>query len=150
VTTKDEALARIEAAFSGVPRPNNGELVHPESFDDMDLEPLYEIDSWRDMNDEALINSYAAPSFLSAAGFLYFLPAYMRFSLNNPDSPEAVVSAPIWSLDPSLYSERIAAYARSKYALFDEAQRAAIIAFLEAMTDSSYGENAVHALREWS
>jgi hypothetical protein len=94
VTTKDEALARIEAAFSGVPRPNNGELVHPESFDDMDLEPLYEIDSWRDMNDEALINSFAAPSFLSAAGFLYFLPAYMRFSLNNPDSPEAVVSAP--------------------------------------------------------
>jgi hypothetical protein len=74
----------------------------------------------------------------------------MRFSLNNPDSPEAVVSATIWGLDPSLYSEQIAAYARSKYELFDDAQRAAIVAFLEAMTDSSYGEDAIRALREWS
>jgi hypothetical protein len=150
MTTKEEALARIEAAFGGVPRPTNGELLHPESSDDMDLEPLYEIDSWRDLTDEVLIYSYAAPSFLSAAGFRYFLPAYMRFSLNNPDSPEAVVSATIWGLDPSLYSEQIAEYARSKYALFDKAQRAAIVAFLEAMTDSSYGEDAIRALREWS
>jgi hypothetical protein len=74
----------------------------------------------------------------------------MRFSLNNPDSAEAVVSATIWDFDPSLYSERIAAHMRSQYELFDDAQRGAIVAFLEAMTDSSYGEDATRALREWS
>jgi hypothetical protein len=54
VTTKEEALALIDAAFADVPRPNNGELLHPDSFDDMDIEPLYEIDSWRNMTDEVL------------------------------------------------------------------------------------------------
>jgi hypothetical protein len=149
VVTKPEALAKIESAFATVARPNNDELLHPDSYDDMDLEPLYEIDSWRQMTDEDVIGTYAAPSFLSATGFRYFLPAYMRYSLNNPDSPEAAVSGTIWALDPSLYSERIAAYARSKYELFDDAQRAAIVSFLEAMTESSYGDDARHALREW-
>jgi len=150
MVTKDEALARLEAAFLAVERPDNDDLLHPDSFDDMDLRELYEIDSWRDMSDEDIINSYAAPSFLSAAGFRYFLPAYMRFSLNNPDSPEAVVSATIWGLDPSLYSEQLAVYSRSKFELFDETQRGAIVAFLEAMTDSSYGDDALRALREWT
>lgn len=149
MVAKNEALARIEVAFAAVPRPDNGELHHPDSYDDTDLEPLYEIDRWHDMADEVVINSYAAPSFLSPAGFRYFLPAYMRFALRNPDSAEAVVSSTIWALDPSLYSERIAAYARSKYELFDEAQRAAIVSFLEAMTDSSYADDALRALGEW-
>ena len=147
--SKDEALIRIDATFAGVPRPDNGELHHPESYDDMDLQRLYEIRSWRDMTDQDVIEEYAALSFLSAAGFRYFLPAYMRFALLNPDSPQAVVSSTIWALDPNLYSDGIAAYARSKYALFDEAQRAAVVAFLEAMTDSSYGDDALRALQEW-
>ena len=150
MVTKEEVLAQVESAFAAVERPHNDELLHPDSFDDMDLVPLYEIESWRDMTDHDLIESYAAPSFLSAAGFRYFFPGYMRFSLTNPDSPEAVVSATIWALDPSLYSERIAAYARSKYELFDEAQRAALVSFLEAMTESSYGDDARRALREWT
>lgn len=149
MVSKEEALDRIEAAFAAVPRPANDELLHSDSFDDMDLESLYPIESWREMTDDDVINSYAAPSFLSPAGFRHFLPAYMRFALRNPDSSEAVVSATIWGLDPSMYSERIAAYARSKYVLLDNEQRAAIVAFLEAMTESSYGEDAVRALREW-
>jgi hypothetical protein len=60
------------------------------------------------------------------------------------------VSATIWALDPTLYADRIAAYARSKYVMLDELQRAAIVAFLQAMTDSSYGDDARRALREWT
>jgi len=149
VVSTNEALTRIDIAFSGVPRPDNDELHHPDSYDDMDLQRLYEIGSWRDMTDHDVIEEYAALNFLSAAGFRYFLPAYMRFALLNPDSPEAVVSSTIWALDPSLYSEGIDAYARSKYVLFDEAQRAAIVTFLDAMTDSSYGDDALRALQEW-
>ena len=33
--------------------------------------------------------------------------------------------------------------------VFDETQRAAIVAFFDAMTDSSYGDDALRALQEW-
>ena len=150
MVTREEVLAKIDLAFAAVERPHNDELHHPESFDDMDLEPLYGIESWRDMNDHDVIESYAAPAFLSAAGFRYFLPAYMRYCLNNPDSAEAVVSSTTWHLEPNLYSERIAAYTRSQFELLDEAQRASIVSFLEAMMESSYGDDALHALVEWT
>lgn len=149
MTTKQEALSLVESAFADVARPANDELLHPDSSDDMDLVELYEISSWRDMTEHDIIENYAAPNFLSPAGFRYFLPAYLRFALEHPDSSAAVVSATIWDLDPSMYDERIAAYSRSMYVLFDDAQRAAIVAFLEAMTDSSYGADAERALKEW-
>jgi len=145
----EDALKKVEDAFANAPRPPNEALLHPQSMDDMDLKPLYAIAHWKDMTEADVIDAYAAPSFLSAAGFRHFLPAYMGHALENPDSPQAYVSSTIWGLDPSLYDEKIAAYARSKYELFDGAQRAAIVAFLEAMRDSTYGDDAEHALTEW-
>lgn len=145
----EKALALIEEAFGDVPRPTNEELLHPDSMDTSDLEPLYAIAHWRDMTDEDVVGTYAAPSFLSAAGFRHFLPAYMCHALRNPDSSAAYVSGTIWHLDPSLYAPTIAEYARSKFVLFDDAQRQAVVAFLQAMLGSGYREDARKALQEW-
>jgi hypothetical protein len=101
------------------------------------------------MTDEEVAGSYAAPSFLSAAGFRHFLPAYMCHALRNPDSGAAYVSGTIWHLDPSLYAPTIEEFTRSKFELFDDAQRKAVIAFLQAMLGSAYREDARNALQEW-
>ena len=145
----DGALHVVEEAFRDVPRPSNEDLRHPDCFDDSDIVPLYAFSSWRDMTDDDVIGNYAATSFLSAAGFRFFIPAYLSYALRNPDSAEACVSTTIWHLDPTLYDEKIAAFTRSKYKLLDAAQRAAVIGFLEAMRASDYAEDAEHALRSW-
>jgi len=149
MTASANALGTVERAFRDVPRPPNAELRHPDCFDDSDLAPLYAFASWRDMTDADIIGSYAAPSFLSAAGFRFFLPAYLSYALRNPNSAEACVSTTIWHLDPALYDEKIAAFTRSKFELLDAAQRAAVIAFLIAMRESEYADDAEHALGSW-
>ncbi|HEX7247543.1 MAG TPA: DUF6714 family protein [Actinomycetota bacterium] len=142
----EEAIAVVEAAFAGAPRPSNAELLHPDCADDADIVALYAFDDWRGVPDDVLEREYAALSFLSASGFLYFLPAYMRFALRHPDGGAAVVSSTVWSLQPSLYDEPLAAFARSKFVLLDAAHRRAIVAFLEAMAPY---EDTTSALDDW-
>jgi hypothetical protein len=145
--TTEEALELVEVAFRDAPRPTNSELLHPRSADDMDLVSLYDIENWRDMTDEDVIGAYAALSFLSAAGFRHFVPAFMSYSLRNPNSAEAVVSSTVWGFDPSLYDEKLAHYVRSKYELLEPDERHAVAAFLEAMIP--YEPDAQRALDQW-
>ena len=149
MTDPAEALAAVELAFRDVPRPSDEDLLHPECFDNSDVVPLYEFASWRDMTDDDVIGSYAATSFLSAAGFRCFIAAYLSYALRNPQSAEACVSTTIWHLDPALYDERIAEFTRSKYALLDAAQAAAVTMLVEAMRISDYADDAEHALQSW-
>ena len=89
--TLQEAAQAVDAGFSRTERPPNEELLHPRCADDGDLRELYEVEDWREMSDELVVNNYAAPSFLSAAGFQYFLPAFISYALRNPESPEFVI-----------------------------------------------------------
>jgi hypothetical protein len=148
--TKDEAIEVIEAAFKDVPRPTNGELLHPEVMDDFDVKDLFGIKHWTEMTQDEVIGGYAALSGASPKGFRHFIPAYMCHALRNSDSGDAYVSSTIWGLDPPMYAENLARFVASKYALFDDGQKAAVIAFLTAMTDSIYGDDALHALEYWS
>lgn len=147
MTDIDEALAAIESAFADVVRPGNGELLHADCSDDMDLEALYPIRDWRAMTDEDVVGCYASLSFLSAEGFRYFIPAYMSFVLRHPGSPEAVVSSTVWAFDPTIYDDSLADFVASKHALLDARQREAVRAFLEAMVP--FEPDAGRALRYW-
>jgi hypothetical protein len=147
VTTSEDAIAAIEAAFGNEKRPANDELLHPDCADDMDLEHIYPIPHWRDMADEDVIAGYASLSFFSAAGFRHFIPAYMLFVLRHPESPEAVVSSTIWAFDPTIYETNLRDFVASKFALLDGDQRTAIAAFLEAM--SEHDPDAARARAYW-
>ena len=122
-------LAQIDAAFATVPRPGNDELLHPNCADDNDIMALYEVTDWHDLSDATVENEYAALSFLSPAGFRYFISAYMSFTLRHPESGAAAVESTIWSLSPVNDQH----FNRSKFILFNAAQSAAVVAFLEAM-----------------
>ena len=125
--TLQEAAQALDVGFSRVERPRNEDLLHPRCMDDGDLLELYEVDDWREMSDELVVRSYAAPSFLSAAGFQYFLPAFISYALRNPDSPEFVTESTIFHLTPG------DDFIESRFTLFDGPQRNAIRLFLEAM-----------------
>ena len=145
--TNERALAEIDAAFASAPRPTNRELLHPQCADDNDIVALYAYPHWHDVPDDLVEREYAALSFLSAAAFRHFLPAYLRWVLRRPESGAAVVSSTVWSLDPTMYEAPLDAFAASKFDELDEAQTRAIVKFLEAMPPD---EDVDRALAYWN
>jgi hypothetical protein len=148
-----EVLAQIEAAFRDAPRPSNDGLLHERCTDDNDIAYLYPVAHWREMPDELVESEYAALSFLSPDGFRHFIPAYMGFTLRHLGSGAAAVDSTIWSLAPVFYADAgLHDFVVSKLSTLTDSQRAAVLAFLEAVRelgDDYVAEQAGMALGWW-
>jgi hypothetical protein len=148
-----ETLATIEPAFADAPRPSDRELLHERCFDDNDIAALYGVAHWRELDDATVEREYAALSFLSPAGFRHFIPAYLGFALRRLDTGAAAVDSTIWSLSPPRYEDpELQAFTVSKLEALDDRQRAAAVAFLEAVRelgDEHVAAEAELALSWW-
>ncbi len=129
VKSTESIFADIDAAFDGIPRPANDDLLHPNCFDDNEIVALYDVRDWRDLSDATVENEYAALAFLSPGGFRFFVPAYMSLALRKPDCGIAAVESTLMSLSPLNDSSFIP----SKFIDFDSNQSAVVVSFLEAM-----------------
>jgi hypothetical protein len=125
-------LAQIKEAFADAPRPSNEDLLP----------------------DELVESEYAALSFLSPDGFRHFIPAYMSFTLRHLESGAAAVDSTIWSLAPVFYEDAgLKDFVVSKLASLTDSQRAAVVAFLEAVRelgDEYLADQATQALSYWA
>ncbi len=149
----ERVLAQIDAAFGDAPRPSDDDLLHERCMDDNDIVRLYPVGHWREMPDELVETEYAALSFLSPDGFRHFIPAYMGFALRHHGSGAAAVDSTIWSLAQVFYADAgLQDFVASKLAPLDESQRAAVVAFLEAVSelgDDYLADQAGKALSYW-
>ena len=125
----------IEAAFARVAHPGDDKLLHPDCRDDMDIVDFYGGVHWRDVAPDVVISGYAAPSFFSAEGFQFYLPAYMIWALRNHDGPEIAIESTLIALDPGERDDALHDFQVSKFALITPRQRLAIVAFLEVFRD---------------
>jgi hypothetical protein len=142
----DQLQRTIGAAFADAARPPDAELLHERCYDDNDLVALYGVASWRELDDATVEREYAALSFLSPAGFRHFIPAYLGFALRHLGSGAAAVDSTIWSLSPMRYEDPgLQAFTESKLAALDDAQRAAAVAFLEAVRELGDEHEAAEA-----
>jgi hypothetical protein len=98
----------------------------------MDIRGLYPVTRWQDVDDSLVEYEYAALFFLSPEGFRFFLPAYLTWVLHHPYSEAAVVGSTITALTPQ--SGDLADFSLSKFTELDAEERAAVVAFLDAMT----------------
>ena len=131
-TAVEAVVAEIEAAFGGLTPPGDDTLLHPRCMDDNDIAEFYGAPEWRALPDAFLIRNYAAPSFFSPEAFRYYMPAFMVWSLRHADSVEYAPEATLRAFDPDAAGPALRDFQLSKFALFDEAQRRAVVAFLEA------------------
>ena len=147
-------LAQIDEAFADAPRPSNEDLLHERCMDDNDIARLYPVAHWHELPDDLVESEYAALSFLSPDGFRHFIPAYMGFTLRNLESGAAAVDSTIWSLAPVFYEDAgLQDFVVSKLASLTDGQRAAVVAFLEAVRelgDEYVADQATQALSYWA
>ena len=146
MTSREEVVAAVRAAFADVPRPEV--LLHPSCHDDMDLEVLATKAHWRDLTWDEVQASYAALSFLSPQGFAHFLPASLVGVLEHPDSDAAVVDSTVWAFLTSMYSTDLQPFVRSHWEALDAVQRDVVGLFLAAM--APHQPDAGRAAEEWA
>jgi len=143
-------IVEIETAFSGLSPPGDARLLHPQCMDDGDIVDFYGVLDRRRLSDDTIINNYAAPSFFSAEAFRYYMPAFMIWSLNHYDTIEYAPESTIRAFDPTSSGPGLYDFQVSKFALFTEPQRVAIIRFLQALSpDPDLGPIAREALTNY-
>lgn len=146
----DAAIREIETAFAGLEPPGDDRLLHPKSMDDMDIVDFYGEPDNQSLSDATIIGSYAAPSFFSAEAFQYYMPAFMIWSLRHYDTIEYAPESTVMAFDPGPEGYELRPFQISKFALFTDAQRAAVVRFLETMLpDADLGPVAEGALRNY-
>lgn len=139
---RDVVIVAIRDVFAEVPRPEDDQLLHPSCMDDGDIEWLYGRGAWAELVDEGVEPDYASLAFLSPEGFRHFLPLYMIWSLNHPDS--LVADSTVYALTPIPGDLHV--FMTSKWSTFDDAQTAAVVAFLRELAT----EEAEAALESWA
>lgn len=143
-------IAEIEAAFSGLNPPSDAQLLHPQCMDDGDIADFYGERDRQQLSDDIIIGNYAAPSFFSAEAFQYYMPAFMIWSLRHQDTIEYTPESTIRAFDPTSSGPGLYEFQVSKYALFTQRQRAAVIRFLQAFSpDPDLGPIAKEALTSY-
>ncbi len=116
-------------------------------MDDVDILEFYGGIKWQDMTDDMVVYGYAAPTAFSAKAFQYYLPAYLLWTLRNPDSPEYAGESTLLALDPGRPDECLHEFRKSKFAMLTLKQRELIRKILCHFANHAYlGELAETAL----
>lgn len=147
VPTIQTIIAEIDQAFAGMEPPGDDKLLHPDCMDDVDVLEFYGSVKRENMTDANIVYSYAAPTSFSPEAFRYYLPANLNWTLQNLDSSEYASESILLALDPAADREMLHDFRKSKFALFDKVQIAAVTRFLWAVSEHPYlGEFAERAL----
>jgi len=148
--TTEKLAAQIREAFDGLAVPAENELLHPDCMDDVDIQEFYGGVRWQEMTDAMVVNGYAAPTAFSAKAFQYYLPAFLLWTLRNPDSTDYAGEAILLALDPGTPKEMLHDFRMSKFALLTERQPEAVRAFLtHVAAHPDLGEFAQAALENY-
>jgi hypothetical protein len=125
----------IERAFSNVAKPVNARSLAPHECPECeelaaDLLPY----CFREVPGELVEAHFGDLPLLGPLGFHYYLPAFLAYALENPDSN--VLEFAVIHLTPSKRSVNATPeYFSNRFGLFDSAQKAAIAAFFAEVRD---------------
>ncbi|MFM6348518.1 MAG: DUF6714 family protein [Dolichospermum sp.] len=83
-----EVKKRINSAFANIQLPSDEYLLHPACQDESEIEDFKgrHWQKWQDIPQEIIDYNYSSLSFLSPSALRFFLPAYMIYGLDNPNS----------------------------------------------------------------
>ncbi len=128
-----------------------GEITDEEWF----LAKINRADNhWIELTDKVLKESDCVLAHMEADEFLYYLPAYMRYSVKHLDlTVDIITTSVIFNLDPLDTNLSLKAFTFSKYKKINSAQRKCIINFLNYISlrgNPFDKESSRRALKFWA
>ena len=140
--------AKIEAAFSDVEPPSIGNIIAHDCQECREVERTFRNQNWRNIEPEKIEWAYDKLPLFTSEAFLYFLPAFMIYSLREPESE--VCDFLIYGLTNKKPSDE---WWQERYSKFSEAQKSVcnlILRWLSLNPEHIYKvEDIEKALKLW-
>jgi hypothetical protein len=97
-------------------------------------------ESWQEIPDSEIEECDCILAHMEAEEFLYYLPAYMRYSVKHittPISTNDILGSTVFSLYPSMQNADIYEYKERQLSLLNEGQRKSVVEFLKFVTSNA-------------
>ena len=157
----DISVELINAAFQGVTLGDGTSIQEARLLDDHceDLSRYNEARqndsevSWRDIAREKIESFGDTLVFMNPQGFRFYLPAFMKYSLNYPDSDHYCGDAAIMALSVDRDLDFSESSLEEKVSLFSDEQIGCCISFIEYIMEleggSFYREDILYSLEKF-
>ncbi len=145
----EELIKEIESVFDGIPRPDMSlrqfNLVIKNDVSHVITDSEWEIAGkgrsdlrWQDISDSEIEECDFLLTHMQAEELLYYLPAYMRYSVKNHWKGDAdVIGFTIYAVYPSALDEVLFNHEVEKFDLLNRAQREMIVKFLKFVANKA-------------
>jgi hypothetical protein len=123
--TADDLKQKIEEAFAGTVTPGDEHIALHECPECQEIRESFRGQCPTTLPDDVIDSHFDSLPLLSPEAFRYFISAYMRYSLEHPDS--TVAQFVLYALAPQDYDN----FYSERFGLFRAREIKAVIAFLE-------------------
>jgi hypothetical protein len=121
----EELKQTIAQTFADTPYPGHERIALHECEECEEIRQSFRGRTPDTLPDETIHSHFGSLPLLSPEAFRYFIPAYMRYSLEHPDS--TVAQFILYRLAPQDFDD----FDSERFRLFTPRERGAVIAFLE-------------------
>ncbi len=139
---------KIETAFSDVAPPASNNIIEHECQECRDVERNFRNQSWRNIEPEKIKWAYDKLPLFTPEAYIYFLPAFMLYSLREPESE--VCEFLVYGLTNKKPTSE---WWQERYSKFTEAQKSAcnyILRWLLPNPEYIYSANDIEkSLKMW-
>lgn len=123
--TAETLKRQIAEAFSGAPYPGDDCIAPHECGECEEIRQSFRGQTPVTLRDEVILTHFDSLPLLTPEAFRYFIPAYIRYSVEHPDS--TVAEFVLYRLAPKPFAE----FDDERFRLFAPKERDTVIAFLE-------------------
>ena len=132
-----ELAEEIEAAWRDAQAPASSNIAR-RTYDDEGVAAYFTGRSWRGHTAKQLRRLSFAPGILTHDAFAYFLAAYMKADVEQPEVADTIVESLLYALDPGAHGDNIDR-AGAIFGLLNDCQRRVVTEYVSYINGREAG-----------
>lgn len=142
---KNELISIIEAAFDGVPQPEEITLHVAEAHDDYDYShnachrKSDFCGAWQSVPEEHLQKCQSALCYLEKIGLRFYLPAFMVWYLRNLGTDKVWTDSTLYAFDNYPNDNGLEMHHKERFSIFNTSQLRACALFVKYFSEDESG-----------
>lgn len=121
---------KLMRRFAEVPAPHSQQLTNDDGWEFQALQIAFSGENWRTIDPQVIRQNYDQLPFFSPEAFHYFIPAYLMYSVDEPEGLP-VCEYTIYALTPGKESDSTSRWYLKRLKLFSREQMSSIYEFLD-------------------